>query len=265
MGWDKLVKIQHAITLPIVMVGVVLSTLHQSSLGGLFLIVPGKLYPLWYSQMLPLLFFISAMCMGLAMVIVLSRISARAFGRTLELPILSDLSRVLLAGLWVYGVTRMFDLVNRGSFALALQPTYEALMFWLEFAGGVILPIAILFSKKRRASARLLYTAGIAVVFGFLMNRLNVSITGFEAAQGGHYVPAWPEVFITLMIVAMVFAAYALAVRFLNVYPEVTERRSGRLGPSLATTAATLPAGKRFRTAAPPPSVAPPVDRISHN
>ncbi len=114
LGWDKLVKIQHAITLPIVMVGVVLSTLHQSSLGGLFLIVPGKLYPLWYSQMLPLLFFISAMCMGLAMVIVLSRISARAFGRTLELPILSDLSRVLLAGLWVYGVTRIFDLVQSG-------------------------------------------------------------------------------------------------------------------------------------------------------
>ncbi len=82
------------------------------------------------------------------------------------------------------------------------------------------------------------------------MNRLNVSITGFEAAQGGHYVPAWPEVFITLMIVAMVFAAYALAVRYLDVYPEVTKRRNGRQSPHPATTAAALPAGKRFRTVA---------------
>jgi Ni/Fe-hydrogenase subunit HybB-like protein len=225
MGWKKLVKIQHAVTLPIVIVGVVLSTLHQSSLGALFLIVPGKLHGLWYTEMLPLLFFMSAICMGLAMVIVLSRLSARAFGRTLELPILSHLARVLVALLWVYGITRVFDLGVNGKIPLVFAFNYESLMFLAEFGLGVVVPGIMLAFPKIRWSPKGLYASGIFVVFGFILNRLNVSITGFEAAQGGHYVPAWPEVFITLMVVAGVFAVYAWGVRYLDVYPEVTAKR----------------------------------------
>jgi len=223
-GWNRMVRIQRMVTLPIVIVGVLLSTLHQSSLGALFLIVPGKLHALWYSEMLPLLFFVSAMAMGLAMVIVLSRLSARAFGRTLEVPVLAHLARVLLAVLWVYGVARLFDLANNGALPLAFHATYEATMFQFEFVLGVVLPIILLASPNRRARPNVLYAAGVLTVLGFVVNRLNVSITGFEAAQGGHYVPAWSEVFITLMIVALVFGAFAFGARYLGVYPELKQR-----------------------------------------
>jgi Ni/Fe-hydrogenase subunit HybB-like protein len=231
-GWDRMVKIQHAVTLPIVIVGVVLSTLHQSSLGALFLIVPGKLHGLWYTEMLPALFLMSAICMGLAMVIVLSRLSAKAFGRHLETHVLGGLARILVALLWVYGIVRVFDLAVNGRLALVANFNYESMMFLLEFALGVLLPAALLSFSRIRKHPTGLYASSLLVVFGFVLNRLNVSITGFEYAQGGHYVPAWGEIFVTLMIVAGVFGVYALGVRYLDVYPEVTARLRGKAAPA---------------------------------
>ena len=219
LGWDRLAKLQHAITLPIVIVGVILSTLHQSSLGGLFVIVPGKLHPLWYSTTLPVLFFISAIGMGLAMIIVLSQLSKRAFGRSFDTPMLTELSRFLIAVLGVYFVARLFDLSAQGALPYAFSLSYEALLFHTEFLLGVVAPMILLAFPKMRANSRTLYGASLLVVFGFVANRLNVSITGFEAAQGGHYIPSWSEVFISLGVVAGVFGAYSLAVRFLPVYP----------------------------------------------
>lgn len=261
-GWTRMVRIQRMITLPIVIVGVILSTLHQSSLGALFLIVPGKLHALWYSSMLPLLFFVSAMGMGLAMVLILSRLSARAFGRSLDTPVLSHLARVLLAVLCVYGIARIFDLANHGALVLAFQPTYEAAMFQLEFVLGVVLPVILLGSPARRARPTILYSAAVLVVCGFILNRLNVSITGFEAAQGGHYVPAWPEIFITLMMIALVFGAFAFSARYLGVYPEL---KSGKERPPVPAEEA--PSHSRLPTEAPAAwqSRLPPVDIVRRN
>jgi Ni/Fe-hydrogenase subunit HybB-like protein len=94
-GWHKPLGWIHNISVPLMIAGVLLSTLHQSSLGTLFLIVPEKMYPLWYSPILPLLFYISAIAVGLAMTIFESWHSSRAFGRALELPLLASMGRVL--------------------------------------------------------------------------------------------------------------------------------------------------------------------------
>src|ERR1051326_6625704 len=107
-------KVLHAISIPIVIIGVILSTLHQSSLGTLYLIMPNKLHPFWYTPLLPVFFFLSAIAVGLAMTIFESSMSAKHFGRQLELPILQELGRVLLVVLSVYGILRIEDLVHRG-------------------------------------------------------------------------------------------------------------------------------------------------------
>jgi Ni/Fe-hydrogenase subunit HybB-like protein len=206
-----------------VIAGVLLSTLHQSSLGALYLIAPGKLHPLWYTSNLPLLFFASAISVGLAMVIVESRLSARAFGRQLELPLLKELGRYLMTVLGIYGVIRLCDLRFQGELGLIVQPSYETLMFHLEYLIGVLLPFGLLAIPRVRESARGLYISSLLAVLGFITNRLNVSITALEGAQGGHYVPALSEIIITLMLVAIGFGAFSLAVRYLNVYPSVTE------------------------------------------
>jgi len=223
LEWKRAAKMQKTITVPLVVAGVVLSTLHQSSLGTVYLIVPGKLYPLWYTPLLPVLFWVSSICAGFAMVILESRLSARIFKRQLELPLLREVGRVLVAILCVYGVMRFYDAVSRGVVGLAFAATYEAAMFQLETMLGLVFPIVLLAIPRIRQSGRGLYAASLLVIMGFILHRLNVSITGFESAQGGHYMPALSEVLITLMLLALGIGAFGLAVKYLNVYPEEKE------------------------------------------
>jgi Ni/Fe-hydrogenase subunit HybB-like protein len=220
VGWKRAVRWQQSATIPLVVAGVVLSTLHQSSLGALYLIVPEKLYPLWYSPALPWIFWLSAIAAGLAMVVVESRISSRAFGREIEMHLLSDVARVLVVALGVFAVLRLYDLYVRGALPLVLQMNYEAGMFALEFMMGVVLPFALLLNEKTRTDIRRLYPTALLTVMGFVVNRLNVSVTGLEKSSGANYVPAWSEIAVTLFMVALGFAAFSLAVRYLPVYPE---------------------------------------------
>jgi Ni/Fe-hydrogenase subunit HybB-like protein len=199
--------------------GVLLSTLHQSSLGSLYLIVPEKLHPLWYSPMLPLLFYVSAIGAGLGMIIVESHLSGRAFGRQLELDLLEPLGRAMVVVLAAFGVMRLQLLARSGALPLAFQPTYEGRMFQLEFGLGVVLPVALLLWPRIRNSSLGLVTGAALAVLGFIMHRLNVSVTGLERASGTHYVPTWMEVVVSVGLVAIGFATFALAVRFLPVFP----------------------------------------------
>jgi len=219
LKWRRAAAVQKAFTVPLVVAGVVLSTLHQSSLGTVYLIVPGKLHALWYTPLLPVLFWVSSIGVGLAMVIIESRLSARAFGQHLEMRLLSDVGRILVAVLGVYMVLRVFDLWNRGALGAVFGLSYESLLFQLEFVPFLLLPIVLLAIPRVRANARSLYASALLVVGGFIVHRMNVSVTGFEGAQGGHYLPAWSEVFITLMLVALGFGAFGLAVKHLPVYP----------------------------------------------
>jgi Ni/Fe-hydrogenase subunit HybB-like protein len=219
MGWDRLLRVQHAVTVPVVIAGVILSTLHQSSLGALFLIIPGKLHPLWYTKMLPLLFFLSAVAVGLSMVIVLSRLAIRRLGARIQTATLADFARILLCVLAVYGQVRLLDLVQRGVQGMAFGLGFEALMFELEFLVGVVLPVVLLAFPIIRERERGLFAASLCVVFGFVANRLNVAITGIEGAQGGRYIPSAAEILISLLFVALAILAFRLGVRLLAVFP----------------------------------------------
>jgi len=216
---QKPLKIIRSALIPLVILGVILSTLHQSSLGTLYLIMPEKLHPLWYSPLLPVFFFISAIAVGLAMTIFESSLSAKYFGRQLELPILQELGRVLVVVLCVYGILRYEDLLHRGVLKLVLRPGYEMYLFWLEMSLSLIFPLLLLSQKKIRTTAQGLYLAAVLVVLGFITNRLNVSITGLESAAGMHYVPKWTEVAVTGAIIAAGFALFGLAVKYLPIFP----------------------------------------------
>lgn len=218
LGWNRMVKIQHAATVPVVIVGVLLSTMHQSSLGGLFVIVPGKLHPFWYSPMLPLLFFSSAIATGLAMVIVLSRMVARGIGAVVQPSALLEVGRILLAAIGFYGVLRIWDLADRGVLSALAVPSNESLLFAVEFLVGVVLPFAVLAVPSFRQHPRTLEAASTLVVLGMVANRLNVGITGFEAAQGGNYVPSAPEFLISLAVVGLAFAAFRFGAGYLRVF-----------------------------------------------
>ena len=213
----KPLRVVKAVTIPLVIVGVMLSTLHQSSLGSLFLIVPTKLHPYWYSPLLPVFFFISAVAVGMAMVIFESNLSSRAFGREIEMPLLEVLGRAMAVVLAIYGVLRFQDLWSRGALSHLREPSTETLLFVLEITLGLLIPLPMLLFRKIREDRDGLFGVAVLVITGFLLNRLNVSITGLEASSGVHYFPRWTEVAVTLSIVGVGFLLFSLAVRYLNV------------------------------------------------
>ena len=217
-GMQKPLKLLKAITMPLVIVGVLLSTLHQSSLGSLFLIVPSKLHPYWYSPLLPLFFFISAVATGMAIVIFESNLSARAFGREIEMPLLAALGRAMAGVLIVYGILRLQDLWKRGALVHLREPSTETFLFVLEIVLGLLIPLSLLLIRRVREDREGLFAAAVLVITGFLLNRLNVSITGLEYSAHAHYFPKWTEVAVTLSMVGTMFLCFALAVRYLNVF-----------------------------------------------
>jgi Ni/Fe-hydrogenase subunit HybB-like protein len=213
-------RLLKAVSTPLVIAGVILSTLHQSSLGSLYLIVPEKLHPLWYTPLLPYLFFVSAIAGGIAMTILESHMSQRVFGRRLEMDLLEPLARGMVVALGVYGLLRLVVISKNGMLGHLLRPGYEEGMFLLEVGLGIVLPLAMLLFDRVRTNPRGLVAAALLTVLGFVMNRLNVSVTGMEAASGVRYLPSWMEITVSLGLVALGFAAFALAVRYLPIFPE---------------------------------------------
>jgi Ni/Fe-hydrogenase subunit HybB-like protein len=205
-------KIVRSVMVVFVILGVLLSTLHQSSLG--------TLYPFWYSPLLPVFFFLSAIAVGLAMTIFESSMSSKYFGRELELPILRDLGRVLVVVLALYGILKFEDLYHRGVLKLVFVSGYEQHFFLLEIFLSVLAPLGLLLVPKIRQSAQGLYLAAVLTLFGFVTNRLNVAITGVENAVGARYTPKWTEVVITAMFVALGFAIFGVVAKYLPIFPE---------------------------------------------
>jgi Ni/Fe-hydrogenase subunit HybB-like protein len=215
---EKALRFMKSVTIPLVIAGVLLSTLHQSSLGSLFLIVPEKLHPYWYSPLLPVFFFISAVAVGMAVVIFESNLSARAFGREIETPLLEVLGRAMAVVLGIYGLLRFEDLLSRNALVHLREPSTETLLFVLEVLVGLLVPLPLLFFRRVREDSQGLFAVAVLVITGFLLNRLNVSITGLEYSAHAHYFPKWTEVSVTLSVVGVGFLLFALAVRYLNVF-----------------------------------------------
>ena len=232
LKWKTPIRIIHAIYLPLVIVGVLLSTLHQSSLGTLYVIVPDKLYGLWYTSLLPVFFFLSAIAAGLAMTIFESFISYRAFGKRLEHHLLEGIARVIVVILAVLLVWRFQNLADRGVLGLAFVITPESVMFWGEVVLGMMVPAILFVIPRVRASQSGLFLGATLTVMGFVINRLNVAVTGMARSSGVDYVPSWMEFAVTISIVAAGFALFGLAVKHLALFPAEAGRPKNGVRPA---------------------------------
>ena len=221
---ERPMRIIRSISVPLVVLGVLLSTLHQSSLGSLFLIMPEKLHPLWYSSMLPVFFFISALGVGFSMVIFESYLSGKAFGKQLEIPLLTDLARVVIVVQSVYLVWRLQDMGSRGVLHYAWDGSLPSLAFIAEIGVGSLLPIALFAFPRVRRNPHGLFLGAACAVSGFVLNRLNVGITGLELGTGARYFPTWMEIAVTMSIVAVGFALFGLACKHLPIFEAHSEK-----------------------------------------
>jgi Ni/Fe-hydrogenase subunit HybB-like protein len=222
---DAYLKWHHEILIGLVLVGTVLSSLHQSFLGGLYLLTKGKLDPLWYSPYLPTLFYLSAIPAGLAVTIMALYLCSRSLNVRVDLSILSDVSRVIAPMLLIYALFRGVDLFTHGGSAYMFKWREETLSFWLEIGLFVIAPVILLSRERIRNHPQNLYWTCSLIVMGFIANRLNVSITGLQASSGFYYVPKWTEFALTLATLTAAVLAFRYAVLYLDILPKNTPRQ----------------------------------------
>ena len=218
--FTKLIKIVKKITPAAVIMGVLFSTLHQSSFGSLYLIAPAKVYPLWYSSFLPVHFFISCIAAGLSMIILSAYLSARAFNQGLNIRILSGLGKGVLAVLVIELIFKFSELFSTGNASLLFTSSSETIFFWLEIFLGFIAPIWILTNPKYKVNRSGLYFASIFTISGFILNRMNVCVTSLVRSSGESYVPSFEEVGITLFLILVSIIAFKLVVENFQVFPK---------------------------------------------
>ena len=219
-------KWHHEILIGLVMAGVVLSSLHQSFLGGLYLLTEGKLDPLWYSPNLTTLFYLSAIPAGLAVTIMALYLSIRSLDVKLDPRILSEVSRVIAPLLAIYGIFRAVDLARNHALPYLLMWREETLSFWVEIALLVIAPIVLLNMEKVRNNPQNLYWTCAVLVGGFMTNRVDVSVTGLQRSSGVYYVPQWTEFAATLMVLTAAVLAFRYAVLYLDILPRNTAKNA---------------------------------------
>jgi Ni/Fe-hydrogenase subunit HybB-like protein len=198
--------------------GILLPTMHQSSLGSLMILAGSKLSPLWWTPALPLIFLISAITMGYTVVIFESTLSALGFKRPLETDIIGKLSLVIPVLLAILLVVRFGDLLIRGQIGLAFAGDLQGNMFLLENILHII-PLVILASAANRKSAKMLFLSACSLMLGGLIFRFNTYLVGFNPGDGWHYFPAVGEQFITYAIISAEILLYMIFVKKLPVLP----------------------------------------------
>ena len=202
----------------IVALGILLPTMHQSSLGTLMIIAGYKLSPLWQTPLLPLLFLLSAIIMGFAVTALESILSSLAFKRPFETSMLSKLAQVMSWVVAAYLIVRLADLLFRG--APVFSSGFLSFMFILENI-LFLAPLLILASPSLRSNLRGLFVASSSLLLAGALYRFNAFLIGFNPGPGWTYFPAVPEILITLGIVAIELMAYLYFVKRYPVLPKV--------------------------------------------
>jgi Ni/Fe-hydrogenase subunit HybB-like protein len=208
LRWKTLRKWAAWLTIGATVFGVILSTLHQSALGALFLLAPGKVHPLWYSPFIPVLFFTSAVAAGISMVIVESMLSHRVFHSQVADQDPAQMDRLII-GLGKGGAIALMTYFGLKWIALAHGQDWDLLFtgygcWWMVEVFGFVLAPCLLFAHAvRHRNVSLVRVASVITVGGIVLNRLNLSLITFRWNQPDRYVPHWMEIVVTISIVTV--------------------------------------------------------------
>ncbi len=202
----------------IIALGVLLPMMHQSSLGSMLIIMGGQVHPLWQTPLQGLIYLLTAIVLGWGVVLFESCVAAAGYRRSIEVHLLNPLAKIMLALLALYLVVRVADLLWRGVAALAFEPTWAALWFWIENLAFLAPFVLIARVEQRRNPARL-FLAGVAVMAGGTLLRLNGYLITFNSGPGWNYFPALTEVAVTAGFFAIEVLGYIVITRRFPVLP----------------------------------------------
>ncbi|MBI4538298.1 MAG: polysulfide reductase NrfD [Gemmatimonadetes bacterium] len=237
LGLERVRRRLHALTLGAVVLGITLATLHQSALGALFLMARTKVHPLWYSEFIPLLFFVSSIFAGLSMVIFEGSVSRKVFrhriGRELQSShegILVGLARISSAAMFVYLCLLVLVFVHGQDWPYV--GTRMGAWYLLEVVGFVMVPAALFLHGCRGGNVKLIRVAAVMALAGVLLNRLNVSIIAFKWYAPERFVPTWMEIEVTLALVCAQLWVFRWVVNRMPVLDFATEPASRKRVPA---------------------------------
>jgi Ni/Fe-hydrogenase subunit HybB-like protein len=207
----------------IIALGVLLPTMHQSSLGALLLLAGAKVHPLWQTPFLPLLFLLSAVAMGYAAVVIEATTASIVFGRPLEIRLLRDLRRPALVAVIGYLAIRLGDIVYRGRlrYVAALD---EHSLIWLAEMGLVIGAVWLL--RTAKPSPRRLLQAALLLATGGVLYRFSTFLFAYDPGHGWRYFPSVTEILVTVGVVAGEVAAYLYLVKRLPILSAAPEPKA---------------------------------------
>lgn len=218
LGSRRTLSLVKKLTIPLVIIGVTLSTLHQSSLGSLFVVMSERLHPLWHTPIIPLLFFISSVAAGLAMVIGGATVSKWVFQRTLRRELVGELAWFLPWVLSFYLVIKLGELLAVNEIGLLFSGDSYSLLFWAELVLGVVIP-TLIFSFRTARCNRLWALIGSALVlFGVFLNRFDATWFALKPVEGFTYAPHWMEIAIQVGVLAGAVLVYTLIGRYFPLF-----------------------------------------------
>ena len=208
LGMKRLRKFAGGLTIASVIFGITLSTLHQSGLGALFLMAESKIHPLWYTEFIPVLFFVSSIFAGLSMVIVEGSISHKVFAARMSPShkvghdnILIGLGQICAGGMFVYFFLKILVFAHSQHYDLLISGW--GAWFLVEVLGFVLVPMLLFFKAVREENVKLVRIAALLALVGVLLNRLNISVIAFNWFAENPYVPSWQEYWVTATVVAL--------------------------------------------------------------
>jgi len=218
-GLKDLKKKLNKVLFLIIALGVLLPSMHQSSLGSLLVVFGYQVHPLWQTIMLPLLYLMTAVTIGFAIVIFEACLSSSGFKRPLEMGILTKLSRLMTWLLAAYVAVRLVDLAVRGALGYMFEISVEAFWFWVEMA-LFIAPLVLLAKPADRMKPAKLFIAALCLLLAGFMLRINSYLVGLETGPGWHYFPSVPEIMVTIGMIALEILGYIVLVRYLPILPK---------------------------------------------
>ncbi len=199
--------------------GVLISTVHQSSIGSMFLILEHKLHPLWWTPIIPLLFLTQALFGGAAAAAIVVKLTWEKMGKKVDKELLVAMGKLIRILLAFYLVCKVGDWLVAGDLGLLFTSGFLSLLAWGEIILGVLLPLVLLFSKQGNRTVGVFWSS-VWIIIGLFINRLTTSFIAFETPAWATYVPHWIEVVSSIGVGAAAILAFVIVARLFDLFPE---------------------------------------------
>ncbi len=225
-GWHVPLKKLNRVMFAVIALGALLPTMHQSSMGSLFIAAGEKVHPLWQSyEVLPVFSLLSAFIMGFSIVVFEgSLVQAGLFGKVPEeTPLLYRLTKVIDVFLFIFITVRFGEIIYTNKLAYLTSGDRHCILFWME-TSMLLFPLIIFRWDKLRRDARLLFLGALSMLLGAAMWRMNLSLFNYNPGGGFHYYPKTEEILLSVGLVAIEICGYLLIIKLMPVLPTLTRR-----------------------------------------